>query len=69
MPHTTKGRLLTIENLTAAKGRPCPMPAIDHFTCQDTAKQAFAIVQTGKQRLYGWFILRKGVIAPKGHPP
>lgn len=110
-PHTTVGKVLTMENLTApqaagailsvlpldtfvadfaarmevvgdpaalppvqaevqaeidaAEGRPRPMQAIDRFAYYTLAKQAFAIVQTGERRLYGCFMLRKGVIHPK----
>lgn len=48
-----------------AEGRARPLPTIDRFAYYDLAKQAFAIVQTGERRLYGCFMFRKGVIAPK----
>jgi L-fucose mutarotase len=110
-PHTTTGKLLTMENLTApeaarailsvlpldsfvpdhaarmevvgdpaalppvqaqvqaeidtAEGRPRPMQSIDRFAYYDLAKQAFVLVQTGERRLYGCFMLRKGVIPPQ----
>ena len=52
--------------IDAAEGQPRPMQTLDRFAYYDLAKQAFAIVQTGERRLYGCFMLRKGVIAPKG---
>lgn len=109
--HTVAGRLLTMENLTAAEatrailsvlpldtfvpdfaarmevvgdptalpavqaevqaevdraeGRPRPLTTLDRFAYYDLAKQAYAIVQTGERRLYGCFMLRKGVIHPE----
>lgn len=109
--HTVTGRLLTMENLTAAEatrailsvlpldtfvpdfaarmevvgdptalpavqaevqaevdraeGRPRPLTTLDRFAYYDLAKQAYAIVQTGERRLYGCFMLRKGVIHPE----
>ena len=50
--------------IDAAEGRPRPMAAIDRFAFYDTAARAFAIVQTSERRLYGCFMLRKGVIRP-----
>lgn len=49
----------------AAEGRPRPLPAIDRFAYYDLASRAFAIVQTGERRLYGCFMLRKGIILPE----
>lgn len=51
--------------IDAAEGRPRPMQTLDRFAYYDLAKQSFAIVQTGERRLYGCFMLRKGVIPPQ----
>ncbi|MDD6204936.1 MAG: RbsD/FucU domain-containing protein [Firmicutes bacterium] len=37
---------------------------IDRFSFYDCAKQAFAVVSTGEERLYGCAILKKGVLKP-----
>ena len=50
--------------IDAAEGRPRPMISIERFDFYDRAKTAYAVIQTGEQRFYGCFILRKGVIAP-----
>lgn len=55
--------------IDAAEGRARPMTSIDRFAYYDLAKQAFAIVQTGERRLYGCFMLRKGVIMPPESTP
>ena len=41
------------------------MPGIERFAFYDTARQAYAIIQTGERRFYGCFMLRKGVIPPE----
>lgn len=38
---------------------------IERFAFYAAAKKAFAVVHTGETRLYGCFLLTKGVIAPK----
>lgn len=48
-----------------AERRARPIPAVDRFAFYDLARQAFAVVQTGERRLYGCFMLRKGVIGPE----
>ena len=50
--------------IDAAEGRPRPMVGIERFAFYDTAKQAYAVIQTGERRFYGCFMLRKGVIPP-----
>ncbi|MEJ2023313.1 MAG: RbsD/FucU domain-containing protein [Maritimibacter sp.] len=37
---------------------------LERFAFYERAKTAFAIVQTGEQRIYGNIILKKGIIAP-----
>ena len=41
---------------------PVQLRGLERFAFYDRAAQAFAIVQTGEQRLYGNIILKKGVI-------
>lgn len=43
---------------------PAPLGAIERFAFYDRAKEAFAVIQTGENRLYGNIILKKGVIPP-----
>lgn len=43
---------------------PARPTALERFAFYDRAKTAFAIVQTGEQRIYGNIILKKGIIAP-----
>ena len=50
--------------IDAAEGRHRPMVGIERFAFYDTAKQAYAVIQTGERRFYGCFMLRKGVIPP-----
>lgn len=50
--------------IDAAEGRPRPMVGIERFAFYETAKQAYAVIQTGERRFYGCFMLRKGVIPP-----
>jgi len=52
--------------IDAAEGRPRPMMGVERFAFYDRAKDAYAVIQTGEQRFYGCFILRKGVIPPVG---
>lgn len=51
--------------IDAAEGRPRPMVGIERFAFYDKAREAYAVIQTGEQRFYGCFILRKGVIPPE----
>lgn len=50
--------------IDAAEGKPRPMVSIERFAFYDLAKDAYAVIQTGERRLYGCFMLRKGVIQP-----
>ena len=53
------------EVVDRAEGRPRPMPGIERFAFYETAKQAYAVVQTGERRFYGCVMFRKGVIPPE----
>ncbi|MEC5322831.1 RbsD/FucU family protein [Aurantimonas sp. A3-2-R12] len=46
----------------AAEG--ADITGVPRFDFYDEAKRAYAIVQTAERRLYGNFIIRKGVISP-----
>lgn len=50
--------------IDAAEGAPRPMIGIERFDFYDTARSAYAIIQTGERRFYGCIMLRKGVIGP-----
>jgi L-fucose mutarotase len=39
--------------------------SIERFAFYEAAKNAYAVLQTGERRLYGCFLLTKGVIPPK----
>ncbi|MEJ1990864.1 MAG: RbsD/FucU domain-containing protein [Maritimibacter sp.] len=43
---------------------PATPGTLERFAFYERAKTAFAIVQTGEQRIYGNIILKKGIIAP-----
>ncbi len=43
---------------------PAPIQSLERFAFYERAKDAFAVVQTGEQRLYGNIIVKKGVVAP-----
>ncbi|MEL6299408.1 MAG: RbsD/FucU domain-containing protein [Pseudomonadota bacterium] len=45
---------------------PAQIASIERFGFYERAADAFAIVQTGEQRLYGNIILKKGVVPPDG---
>ncbi len=47
-------------------GRAVPMGGIERHTFYERAKTAYAVVATGERRVYGCFILIKGVIKPDG---
>ena len=51
--------------IDAAEGRARPMVSIERFAFYDIARKAYAVIQTGERRLYGCFMLRKGVIGPE----
>jgi L-fucose mutarotase len=51
--------------INTSEGRARMMQGVERFAFYDLASQAFAVVQTGETRLYGCFMLRKGVIGPK----
>ncbi|WP_332461100.1 RbsD/FucU family protein [Acuticoccus mangrovi] len=40
--------------------------AVERFDFYDAARTAFAVLQTSERRLYGNFILKKGVVPPDG---
>jgi L-fucose mutarotase len=52
------------KEIDAAEGKPMPMGTIERFAFYDTARKAYAVIQTGERRFYGCFIFKKGVIGP-----
>lgn len=48
--------------IDAAEGKSWPMIGIERYAFYERAKRAFAVIQTGEDRSYGCFALRKGVI-------
>ena len=42
--------------------RPTRIMSVERFAFYEMAKQAFVVVQTGEERLYGNIVLKKGVI-------
>lgn len=55
-----------IAAIGAAEGPGRDMVSIERFAFYDLARDAYAVIQTGEQRLYGCFMLRKGIIDPDG---
>ena len=47
-----------------AEGKPLKMGSIERFAFYDLAKKSYCVIQTGEQRFYGCFVLKKGVIPP-----
>ena len=48
------------------EGKSWPMGSVERFAFYDKARKAYAVIVTGETRFYGCFILKKGVIPPKG---
>ena len=48
-----------------AEGPTFKLGGIERFAFYEAAKKSFAVLQTGEGRLYGCFLLTKGVIPPK----
>ena len=48
-----------------AEGRFRPLLGLERFAVYDLARQALAVIEAGGRRLYGCFMLRKGVIPPE----
>ena len=49
-----------------AEGKSWPMGSVERFAFYEKARNAYAVIVTGETRFYGCFILKKGVIPPKG---
>ena len=52
--------------IDAREGKSWPMGQVERFAFYEEAKNAYAVIVTGETRFYGCFILKKGVIPPKG---
>ena len=50
--------------IDAVADHPAPIAKVERFAFYDLARDGFAVLQTGEERLYGNIILKKGVIAP-----
>ncbi|MCQ2005904.1 RbsD/FucU family protein [Rhizobium sp. NRK18] len=50
--------------INSTADNPAKIGTLERFAFYERASNAFAIVQTGEQRLYGNIILKKGVIGP-----
>lgn len=48
-----------------AEGREVNFDFIERFAFYERAKQAFIVVATGEEALYGNIILKKGVLPPE----
>ncbi|WP_409526029.1 RbsD/FucU family protein [Nitrincola sp. MINF-07-Sa-05] len=52
------------EIINHSADHPAPIHGLERFAFYDRARSAYAIIQTGEQRLYGNIILKKGIIRP-----
>jgi L-fucose mutarotase len=50
-----------------AEGKSTPLGIESRFDFYERANKAYAVIVTGENRFYGCFILKKGVIPPKGN--
>jgi L-fucose mutarotase len=48
------------------EGKSWPMGSVERFAFYEKARNAYAVIVSGETRFYGCFILKKGVIPPKG---
>ncbi len=48
------------------EGKSWPMGSVERFAFYEQAKKAYAVIVTGETRFYGCFLLKKGVIPPRG---
>lgn len=48
----------------SAAGRRCPFGPLERFAFYDAARASYAVVLTSERRLYGNFLVRKGVVHP-----
>ena len=49
----------------ATGGRPSPLGGVERFAFYEAAKSSYAVVLTSERRLYGNFLLKKGVVPPE----
>ncbi|MEO1794194.1 MAG: RbsD/FucU domain-containing protein [Pseudomonadota bacterium] len=52
------------EIINRVADNPAEIASLERFAFYERASDAFAVVQTGEQRLYGNIILKKGVVPP-----
>ena len=65
-PKTILPVMTEVQDKVSAVDGPNRMLPIERFSFYDSAKNAYAIIQTGERRFYGCFAFRKGVIGPDG---
>lgn len=53
------------EIVNRAEGSEFPLLAVERFDFYERAKNAFCVIQCGERRLYGCFLLKKGVVEPE----
>ena len=46
--------------IDTAEGEPRPMIGIERFAFYDMAREAYAVIQTGERRFYGWLPAIRG---------
>jgi L-fucose mutarotase len=51
--------------INEAEGREVTFEMIERFAFYERAKEAFAVIATGEEALYGNIILKKGVLPPE----
>ena len=51
-----------IAAIAVEEGSGRQMVSIERFAFYELARQAYAVIQTGEQRLFGCFMLRKGIV-------
>ena len=64
-PNTILPVMQEVQAEVTAMGGPDPMMPVERYAFYGRAKQAYAVIQTGERRFYGFFALRKGVIPPE----
>ncbi|MGC8626083.1 MAG: RbsD/FucU family protein [Acidimicrobiales bacterium] len=50
------------EVVGSAAGHPCPLDMLERFDFYEASRSSYAVVLTGERRLYGNFLIKKGVV-------
>jgi L-fucose mutarotase len=65
-PDATPAVQLEVQTIVdATEGKHTPMYSLERLLFYEIAKQAYCVIATGEARLYGCFVLTKGVIRPE----